>query len=103
MKGKSHTTEAKQQMSDKHKGKITWMKGKHHTRESKKILSEKSKLLVGDKNHFFGKCHTTESKEKNRLAHLGKQTSEETKRKISKANKGKIPWNKGLRTNKNIS
>ena len=49
---------------------------------------------------------TEESREKNRLKHLGKKLTEKTKQKISKANKGKNkgaangmygkdPWNKG--------
>jgi hypothetical protein len=68
----------------------------------------------GKNNPFFGKKHTEESKLKMRLSHLGKGHSidEETRKKISIANKGKtkkdypklsnsgvkkgyIPWNKG--------
>ena len=36
-----------------------------------------------------GKCHSEEAKERNRQAHLGKIQSEETKRKISEALKGR--------------
>lgn len=36
-----------------------------------------------------GKKHTKESKEKNRIAHLGKKLSEEHKRKISETTKGR--------------
>jgi len=52
-----------------------------------------------------GYKHTEESKRKMRLNHYdcsgknnsmyGKKPSEESKRKISEANKGQIPWNKG--------
>jgi len=35
------------------------------------------------------------SNEKNRLAHLGKKDSEDTKRKKSESHKGKTTWNKG--------
>lgn len=48
-----------------------------------------------------GSYHTREAKEKNRLAHLDKKHTEETKRKISESNKGKnskkshVAWNKG--------
>lgn len=71
----------------------------------------------GVNNPMFGKHHSTESNEKNRIAHLGKTLSDEVKKKMSDAHKGKkmpertdewrrkqsiahkgrIPWNKGLR------
>lgn len=80
----------------------------------RKINSEKSKLIVGWK-------HTEETKEKIRQGNLGKVISEETRAKMKKpkseehkaklrkpkteehkaklkeANKGQIPWNKGLK------
>lgn len=56
----------------------------------------------GVRNPFYGKHHTEEAKEKNRLAHLGensvwygKHHTEETKQKISKANSGKNHYNYG--------
>lgn len=53
--------------------------------EMSNILSEN----IGDKAFFFGHHHSMESKEKMRLAHLGKKSSEETRSKISQGNKGK--------------
>jgi len=51
---------------------------------------------------FQGHKHSNESREKNRLSHLGKRSGmkdkcfpEEAKKAVSKANKGKIPWIKG--------
>lgn len=32
--------------------------------------------MEGSKNHFFGRHHTKESKEKNRIAHIGKKPNE---------------------------
>lgn len=64
--------------------------------ETKKLLSEWASKRIGEKSSFYGKKHTEESKEKNRLKHLGKIMSEETKEKIQKKLKGRIPWNKGL-------
>lgn len=44
----------------------------------------------GEKNPFYGKCHTDETKEK-----LRKPKSDEVKKKMSESAKGRIPWNKG--------
>lgn len=53
---------------------------------------------------WLGKHHTEETKEKISKAHKGKipwniniPRTKKTKRKISEANKGHIPWNKGLK------
>ncbi len=47
------------------KGDIPWIKGR------KGIFS-------GEKNPFYGKHHTKESNEKNRLAHIGRRSSPQT-------------------------
>ena len=69
--------------------------------ETKRKISIKRKLFLkehlenirGENNPFYGKHHTEESKMKNRLAHLGKKPSEETRKKMSIAFKGrKITW-----------
>jgi group I intron endonuclease len=73
-----------------------------YSKESKKKLSKIAKKRIGDKNsfygkgsrikgennHFFGKKHSEETKEKLRQKRLGKKHSEETKRKISKESRG---------------
>lgn len=41
-----------------------------------------SKAMTGEGNNFFGKSHSTESKEKMKLAKLGKKLSEDHKTKI---------------------
>ena len=75
-----------------------------HTEETKKLISESRKgKTIGVNHPMYGKHHTKESNEKNRIAHLGKRASLETRMKISLALKGKYPknvvagWNKGLK------
>jgi len=46
--------------------------------------------FVGDKNPFFGKYHSEESRKKMSLVHKGKHSSPKTEFK-----KGMAPWNKG--------
>lgn len=65
-KGKHFSEEHKQNLSESLKGKN---KGNHHSDEAKRKISE---AMKGDKNPFYGRSHSEESKEKNRLAHLGK-------------------------------
>jgi hypothetical protein len=82
------------------------MLGKHHTEETKRKLSEGKKGIAISVEHkkaisdgiaanggsaFKGKKHTEETKEKMR----GIPKSEETKRKISEAKKGKLSPLKG--------
>ena len=77
-------------------------------------MSEIGKTKTGSLNNFFGYTHSDETKrkisitkkqkmspeirEKIRIARskqIMKPCSEETKRKLSEANKGQIPWSKG--------
>jgi len=75
----------------------SWNKNVKCSEKTKKKISESHKgLLVGKKHPMYGKYHTEESKKKMSLAKkgksgnmLGKHHSEETKRKISEAMKGK--------------
>lgn len=66
------------------------MKGKHHSAEVKKKMSAHHADVKGKNNPNYGKRY---------VGRRGKRMSEETKQKISAANKGKckgrIPWNKG--------
>jgi len=68
-------------ISEEHKQAISKANsGLKRTPEQRQRTSEIQKTKVGDKNQFYGKTH-----------------SEETKRKLSKARMGKAPWNKGLK------
>ena len=76
-------------MSENNKG----MKGKHHTEETKQKLSE---TMQGKKNPLYGKHLSEETKQKLSEANkgekhplYGKHRSEETRKKISEARKGK--------------
>lgn len=82
------TEEAKRRNSEAHKGKCVGEKngmfGKHHSEETRKKMSEQRS---GENHPWYGRKHTEESKEKNRIAHIGKKQSEETRNKKSKASK----------------
>ena len=81
--------------SEEHKRKISnSLKGKPKSEEQKKKLSENMKgKMLGEKNPMFGKHHTEESKKK--ICESKKNISDETRRKISNANKGRTSPNKG--------
>lgn len=78
--GNKWTNEMKSKASDKNKGKVPVNKGKTNdellgTEASKKIsqkLSEHASKRVGEKNSFFGKKHSDESKDKIRQKRMGK-------------------------------
>lgn len=80
MRGYKHTEEAKQNMSNAHKGK------RHHSEEEKARRSERMKGNQWNK----GRKHTAEHIESRAKVHRGKITSEETKLKMSASLKGRI-------------
>ena len=81
-KGRKHTAIFKKYLSQLHSGNKYWL-GKHHTVSWKIEMRERMK---GENNPMFGKIGNRK----------GACLSEETKRKISDAKKGCIPWNKGI-------
>lgn len=80
MFGKKHSKESRSKMGRHNCGKLNSMYGKKH---SKKTKLKMSNAMTGNKNPFFGKKHSLD-----------------TLNKISLAHKGKIPWNKGIKTKK---
>ena len=80
------TDEIRKNMSNSRKGNKNHFYGKHHTEETKKKLSEAHKgMHNGSNNPFYGKHHSLETKEK-----------------ISKANKGKMTGGKHPKAKKVI-
>jgi group I intron endonuclease len=76
-------------------GKEPWNKGKKdiYSNETKQKISESvSEAIKGEKNPFYGKTHTYETKQKISEAHKGKILTEEHKKKISKAIQGEKHW-----------
>jgi hypothetical protein len=90
----SHSEETKIKIGKSNTGKIV-------SEETRLKQSKNGKLLLGEKNPFFGKKHTEEAKKKNGLAHLGNTgrrgttASEETKIKLRLSHLGKPSGNKG--------
>ena len=95
------------------KGIVSWMKGKHHTQETKEKIREANKgkkvfitwgakISKANKGKLRPDMKTKEAREKFRKIAIqkgygrwmeGKNLSDEHKRKIGEANKGKKHWN----------
>jgi group I intron endonuclease len=78
--GMIHTPEARLKMSKSKKGIIPWNKGKkdvqEYSNETRKLMSENS---IGEKNPFYGKKHSDETKNKISYKNKGKDHSHEYK------------------------
>jgi hypothetical protein len=64
---------------------IGYWTGKTLPESMRNNLSRVAKLRVGEKNHFYGKHHSEETKEKLRQFRLGSNIQEETKLKIKES------------------
>ena len=119
--GKKQSKETIAKRAKKLKGKTSKFKGTHQTAEqieqrASKLRGRKkpegygkevSERMMGNKN-ALGRIVSFETREKNRLAQMGKKYSEESKRKMSESHlgkpspmkgkhTGKPAWNKGLK------
>jgi len=90
-KGRTHTKESKQKISEANKGMEGWLKGKTMPEKTRKKISES---LKGEKHHAFGKTFSeeirkkmSESKKGIPSPNKGKTRSEEDRQKISKGSK----------------
>ena len=101
-KGTKLSEESKQKISEKNKGRVAWNKGKKASEETKRKQSESMKgKNACEKNGMWGKNPYAGKTEKEMetigrkisAKKKGRKNSEEHNKKISEANKGRIPWN----------
>lgn len=99
--GYKHSEETKSKISNSHKGKkCEYLIGRHLSEETKlKISNSVSRAIAGEKNPFFGKKHSEETKKSISLKkscknhpRFGKKDSEEVKKNKSTA--AKLHWEK---------
>jgi len=84
--------ERRKEMSEIEEGEKNHFYGKHHSKESKLKISEAKK---GENHPNYGKHLTEETKIKIGKGNEGKQQTEEAKLKMSISHKGLPTWNKG--------
>jgi hypothetical protein len=83
----SLSKETKEKMRLSHIGKVSWNKGVPMLEEVKLKIS---KSISGVNNHFYGKHHTIDTKNKISKSNKGKVISNEQKQIVSMKLKGKI-------------
>jgi NUMOD3 motif-containing protein len=95
--GKSMSASARQKISEATRGERNPFYGRKHSPETIEILRKKCRHEIGWNRGLKGfgtwnrgLVRSEESKEKNRLAHLGKKASAETRRKQSESLKGRF-------------
>lgn len=94
-KSRSHSEETKKKISenrDYNSGKDHHMYGKDRPEFSDEWKRKMSELSSGENHHMYGKSHSEETKRKMSEAHKGKEYSEERCKAISERNKKKGKW-----------
>ena len=87
--GLVHTEESKIKMSESHKGENNHFYGKSHSQETKDKISDlKRGKYIGNENHMFGKNHSQETRDKISQANTGRVVSVEVRNEMSKRLKG---------------
>ncbi len=100
------TKEHRENLSKSMKGRTPWNLGIPHKQSTKDKMSAKKKNVPLSEDHkkHIGESnkgkhdnvhHTPEALEANRLAHLNKKASQQTKDLMSISHKGQEAWNKG--------
>ena len=91
-KGTTFSEEWIRNLSEAHKGQISWIKGKHHSEESKQKMSEANKgRIISEET----RKKMSELRKGEKHWNYGKHCPEETKRKISENTKGEKNHNFG--------
>jgi hypothetical protein len=93
MKGRILLGEHKRIVSEANKRR----KGEIKSEEIRRKMSEANK---GEKNSFYGKTHTEETRRKLSELHKGKTVSEQTRKKLGIVSKGRKWWNDGCGNSK---
>lgn len=94
-KGHRHSEETKQRIRD-HTSKA--LKGKKFTEEHKRNLSlARLGKYKGKDNPFYGKKHTEQANEANRIAHLGKKFSDGINKKKGRCGKQNGNYGNGVK------
>src|ERR1035437_1188595 len=91
MKGRKQTQKWKDRMQEVLKGN-KFNLGNKASIETRKKMSDAHR---GNKNHFYGKHHTEETKKILRKVNIGRKFSEETIKKLSESHRGINTWTKG--------
>jgi len=104
--GKIISEKTKKKLSESHLGQKPWNKGIVGCGKGR-IVSMETRLKTS--KTLMGQKHPKWRIEKNRVGHLGqsswnkgKKFSLESRQKMSESMKGRIPWNKGLKKDKNV-
>ncbi len=88
MYGRTHSVEARKKMSESASRPenlerfVSMTKAWNQTDKFKKLSSERAKLRTGERNTFYGKHHSEETKAKLRAGRLGKVSSPEQQREV---------------------
>jgi len=82
--GRKHSAETRRKISEHHanfSGERHPQYGKGH-KMPQWYREKRREMMAGERNSFFGKHHSPETKEKLRIQHLGRPLSEEHRRRI---------------------
>ena len=81
--GKHHTEEAKVKIGEAHRGRTPWNKGLKCPPPTPEARAKMSAAQSGEKNHFYGKHHSEETKAKLREKALARHAAKEAAAKAA--------------------